>query len=164
MKIQLIELPNRLLDKMGLVKKDDLNVGQVDPKGIAEAERMVENLKKECPAAISGYLEELTKAWEDMRDLPDNDERAELSERIFTLAHEIKDLAVLSDAHLTAYFSESLRDYIGETELNLEAQRVIIQAHVDAMTVVNKQQLKDAEGEMAEELKGMVKIAIDKYK
>lgn len=161
--IELIYLPNRLMEKLGLIKQNDEQAGQVDPKAIAEAERMVENLKKECPAAITGFLEELTNVWIKMRDLGECEEREQLSERAFTLAHEIKDLAALSEAHLTAYFAESLRDYIGETELNLVAQRVIIQAHVDAMTVVNTQGLTEGEGALAEELKQMVKIAIDKY-
>lgn len=165
MKVELIHLPNYLMQKLGLAKKDDgQQAGQVDPDAIVEAERMVEKLKEECPAAIAGFLEELTNVWIKMRDLPDNDERAVLSERAFTLAHEIKDLAALSGEELTTYFAESLRDYIGETELNLEAQRVIIQAHVDAMSVVNKQGIQDAESNMAEELKQMVKIAIEKYR
>ncbi len=164
MKVELIHLPNRLLQKLGLSKREDeKQAGQVDPEAIEEANRLVEKMKKECPAAIAGFLDELIQVWIDMRDMGDTPQRAKLSERAFTLAHEIKDLAALSEDELTTYFAESLRDYIGETELNLEAQRVIIQAHVDAMSVVNKQGIEDAESALAEELKQMVKIAINKY-
>ena len=89
--------------------------------------------------------------------------RQEKSEEIFTLSHEIKDIASLCGYALTAHFAESLRDYIAETALNLKNQKVIIQAHIDALTIVHKQNIKEDGGPAAEELKKMVKIAIEKY-
>ena len=64
---------------------------------------------------------------------------------------------------LIAYFAESLRDYIAQTQLSLDAQRVIIQAHLDAMQAAHHRNLKENGGSVAEELKAAVKKAIEKY-
>ena len=64
---------------------------------------------------------------------------------------------------LIAYFAESLRDYIARTDLNLKAQVVIIQAHLDAMQMCHRKGFRTDAGPEAEELKKMVKMAIDKY-
>ncbi len=152
---------NRLKAKLGREKDD--RPGHIDEKAIEEADAMIVALCAECPNAIGGYLSELGKLWEEMRDMPESKERENTSRAIFTLAHEIKDIGSMCGYDLTAYFAESLRDYIHETELNMEAQRVIIQAHLDAMQVAFKQGTEEADGPMADELKKVVKIAIDKY-
>jgi len=161
-KVEVYNRVNRLKAKVGKDVKDK-EEGHIDPDAIEEAEAMVAALCAECPNAIGGYLSELVKLWQEMQDMPQSKERQNISEVMFTLAHQIKDLGSMCGYDLTAYFAESLRDYIHETELNLEAQRVIIQAHLDAMQVAFNQGEEEAEGTMAEELKKVVKIAIDKY-
>ncbi|GJL84981.1 MAG: hypothetical protein DHS20C02_07560 [Micavibrio sp.] len=152
---------NRMKVKMGREKDD--RPGHIDEEAIEEADAMIVALCAECPNAIGGYLSELGKLWEEMRDMPESRERENISKAIFTLAHEIKDIGSMCGYDLTAHFAESLRDYIHETELNLEAQRVIIQAHLDSMQVAFKQGTEETDSPMAEELKRVVKIAIDKY-
>lgn len=161
-KVELFKIANRLKQKLGIREETD-QPGHIDPDAIAEADKLIETLCEECPQAIAGYLEQLTEAWRKMRDMPQSPERNDVSQEILTLAHEIKDIGAMCGFVLAAHFAESLRDYIAQTELNLEAQRVIIQAHVDAMNVVNKQEIKEDAGPAAEELKAMVKVAIDKY-
>ena len=161
-KVRVLKLTNRLIKKLGIRDHSD-EPGFIDPAAIEEADRLVDALAAECPQAIAGYLDKLSELWLKMRDMPRSDEREDISQQIFHVAHEIKDLGAMSGYELMAYFAESLRDYIGRTELNLEAQRVIIQEHVDALQVVHKQDMKEAATPEAEELKKMVKIAIDKY-
>lgn len=165
-KIKMFKMPNFLRAKAGIheVEHEVKKRAEIDPKGMREAEKIVEEMKKQCPAAVQAYLIELSQIWNDMKELPNNDERQALSDRAFTLAHQIKDMAAMGGATLTAYFAESLRDYIGETELNLKAQQVIIQAHIDAMNTIEKHGVQDAQSPLAEELKTMVKIAVEKYK
>ncbi len=161
-KVEVYNRVNRLKAKVGRDHKDT-TPGQIDPEAIEEAEGMIAVLCAECPNAIGGYLSELTKLWEEMRDMSQSRERENISGVIFTLAHEIKDIGSMCGYDLTAHFAESLRDYIQQTELNLDAQRIIIQAHLDAIQIAYKEGLKEEEGALAEELKKVVKIAIDKY-
>lgn len=138
--------------------------GEIAPDKIAECDALIDEMCATCPQTIGGHLEEITILWGAMRDMPQSNERQTLSDQIFMLAHEIKDIASLCGYSLCAHFAESLRDYISEVSLNLSGQRVIIQAHVDALHVVHKKNLKEDGGPAAEELKKMVKVAIEKYR
>ncbi|MCB1556020.1 MAG: hypothetical protein KDJ15_01775 [Alphaproteobacteria bacterium] len=163
--VRIFRVANRLKKKLGVrplwAEKEP---GYIDPKAVTEGEALIRERCKKCPEAIAHFLEKLTTAWSVMRDMPESPERQALSREIFTLSHEIKDIGALCGYDLASYFAESLRDYIEQTELNLQAQRVIIQAHIDALTVVSRQGLKTDGGDAAEELKHMVKIAIEKYR
>ncbi len=160
---KVIKIRNRLKSKVGR-DPNDRSQGFLDPKAIDKADSLIEALCAECPKAIAGHLEKLLAFWLKMRDMENCKERDELAIKIFTHAHEIKDIGSMCGYVLIAYFAESLRDYIDQTEFNMKAQRIIIQAHIDAMLVVQKDEIKDDAGPLAEELKKMVKIAIDKYK
>lgn len=162
-KVEIYRLANSLKEKLGMnVKKDA--VGFIDPAAIAEADLLVAELCKECSGTLAGYLDQITTDWQEMRELPASEKREKIARDIFTLSHEIKDVGSMCGYNLAAYFAESLRDYIERTELSLEAQRVIIQAHVDALHVVIKQDMREADSTQAEELKKMVKVATDKYR
>lgn len=156
--VQMFKLKNRLVKKLGMKHKDG-QAGEIDPEAIAEADKLIAKLCKECPATISGYQDDLSEYWKEMRDMPEGKDRDAISEKVFTTAHEIKDLGAMCGLDLPAYFAESLRDFIGQTKLNLDAQRVIIQAHIDALQVVVKQNIKEGDSAVADELKAMVKIA-----
>ena len=160
--VQVFRLTNRLKKKLGLQVQTN-EPGYIDPEAIAQADQLIEKLCAECPNTIAGHLENLSKLWESMRDMPRSQARDDIAAKMFTIAHEIKDLGAMCGYTLSAYFAESLRDYVAKTELKLEAQRVIIQAHVDALQVVQKHKLQDEAGSAAAELKEMVKIAIQKY-
>lgn len=165
LKIKLYERPNVLRDKLGIQAAELKDKeGHIDPDSIEEADKLIAELCESCSETIAEHLVVLTECWQEMREIAEQTpRREELSVKIFTLAHEIKDVGSMCGYELAAYFGESLRDYIAQTELSLDAQRVIIQAHVDAMNVVSKQGMKDEGGPAADELKKMVKIAIEKY-
>lgn len=162
-KVKVYELANRLRLKIGRDPKSQ-EEGYIAEEAIAEADKLIEALCAQCPATISAHLETLNGVWAKMRDMQEGAERESLTEQVFTISHEIKDVASMCGFTLIAYFAESLRDYIDRTELNLKAQRVIVQAHIDAMNTTHKQGLKDEGGPLADELKALVKIAVDKYK
>ena len=163
-KVEIIRLTNHLKRRLGFDPKDE-SEGFIDPKAIEEADKLIEALCAECSQSIGGFLKQLNEKWALMREIAENNaEREALSEAMFTLSHEIKDIGSMCGYNLIAYFAESLRDYIGETELNLEAQKVIIQAHLDSMQLAHKNDVKEDDGPVATELKQLVKVAIDKYK
>lgn len=161
-KVEVFRLANSLKEKLGMRAKKD-EPGFIAPEAIEEADQLIAELCKECPTTLAGYLDEISVLWKEMRELPASAEREIRARQIFTLAHEIKDVGSMCGFALAAYFAESLRDYIERTELSLEAQRVIIQAHVDAISVVIKMGLKEDGGAQAEELKKMVRVAVLKY-
>ncbi len=161
--VEVFRIANNLKEKLGMRVKSDED-GFIAPEAIAEADRLIGELCKECPVTLSGFMEQIGILWKEMRELPASEPREKLARQIFTLAHEIKDVGQMCGFTLAAYFAESLRDYIERTELSLEAQRVIIQAHVDAINVTIKMNLKEDGGSQADELKKMVKIAVDKYR
>ena len=161
-KVKVYNLANRLRRKLGQDAKGP--EGQIAAAAIAEADKLIEALCQQCPTTIAGHLESLGAFWLAMRDMPQGPERDELAKKIFTVAHEIKDVSSMCNYTLISYFAESLRDYIDRTELNVKAQRVIVQAHIDAMQTSHRQGLKDDGGPLADELKALVKIAVDKYR
>ncbi len=163
MKVEIYKLANHLKGLMGMRFQNQAE-GFLAPEAIEAADKLIAALSADCPRMIAEHLEKLAGLWKKMKEMPSSPERTDLSEQIFTLAHEIKDMGAMCGYTLIAYFAESLRDYIGRTDLNLKAQVVIIQAHVDAMQIVHRQGYKEEAGPEAEELKKMVKVAIDKYK
>lgn len=161
-KVEIYKLVNHLKNRMGVRYKDQ-ETGFLSPESIAEADRLIGDLCTQCPAVIGKNLETLSVLWLQMREIKESPEREEIAQQIFTLAHEIKDMGTLCGYDVISHFAESLRDYIGRTDLNLKAQVVIIQAHMDAMQIINRQGVKKEAGPEAEELKKMVRMAIDKY-
>lgn len=163
LRIEVYKLTNYLKNKLGL-SINSTEEGEIAPDKIEECDALIQEMCESCLETIGTHLDEIIKLWGKMKDMPQSQERQNLSDQIFIESHEIKDIASLCGYALCAHFAESLRDYISETSLNVEGQRVIIQAHVDAMTVVYKKDLKDDGGPAAEELKKMVKVAIDKFR
>lgn len=161
-KVEIIRLANQLKARMGarFLKQE---TGFLDPEAIAEADKAIEELCETSPETMAQLMADLMTAWEKMRTMKDSPERQEMAQEIFTRAHEIKDIGAMCGYELAAHFAESLRDYIGQTTLNIQAQIIIVQAHLDALQYVLNHNLKDNAGPKAEDLKRMVKIAIDKY-
>lgn len=162
MKIEIYKIVNSLKPRMG-ARFEKYVSGYIDEKTIAEADQLIDQVCALSPQIIGKHIENLSALWSEIRDKPQSPERNETTQKIFTLAHEIKDLGSMCGYDLLAYFAESLRDYIGRADLQLNAQVVIIQAHIDAMQSVHRLGVKKDAGPEAEELKKMVKMAIDKY-
>lgn len=156
------KIPNELKLKLGMRVQAN-KPGQIDPKLIAQAQAVITEQCASAHEAIGENLTALAREWSKMKTMPESLERALSAKKIFTLAHEIKDIGGLSGHSLIAYFGESLRDYIEQTTLNLKNQHIIIQAHVDAMHTAHKNKLREDGGPGAEELKRIVKIAIERY-
>lgn len=163
MKVEMYKLTNRLKGLMGARFQNQKEEGFLAAESIEAADKIIEEMCVDCPARIAVHLEKLSSLWEQMKAMDNSPKRIETSEQIFTIAHEIKDMGAMCGFALIAFFAESLRDYIARTDLNLKAQVVIIQAHVDAMQIVHRQGYKAEGGPEAEELKKMVRVAIDKY-
>lgn len=162
MKVEIIRLVNHLKAKMG-IRYEDQDTGFLPEEAIQEADDLIVSLCQDSPARIAMLLEEVKAHWGEMKGMKEGPDRQAMSEKVFTLSHEVKDIAAMCGFPLLAHFAESLRDYIGKSELSIKAQEVIVQAHLDAMMVIRHRNLRDESAAEAEELKRMVKLAIDKY-
>ncbi|MBI1301245.1 MAG: hypothetical protein GC137_06250 [Alphaproteobacteria bacterium] len=153
---------NILKSKLG-IRRPSEEPGHIAEEKVAKAEALIQEMCANCHDTLSEQISILIRLWVEIQKMPENDARAEKTQEIFTIAHEIKDISSLCGYGLAAHFGESLRDYISKTSMNLNNQRIIIQAHVDALNTVHKNNLRDDGGPIAEELKKKVKIAIEKY-
>ena len=161
--IEMYKLVNHLKRRMGpQFEKQD--TGFLPPEAIEEADKLIATLCETSSDTMTALYAQLNAEWDKMRQLDPSVEREIAAQKIFTIAHEIKDIGAMCGYELAAHFGESLRDYIALTELNIKAQVVIIQAHMDALHIVIRQNIKTDAGPKAEELKRMVKMAIDKYR
>lgn len=159
--VEVFERINRL--KIKVTGNEKGLEGQIDPSAIEEADQKIASLCEDCASIIKVSLDAITSDWSKMRDMEDGEERQELANKIFLNAHEAKDIGSMCRYDLIAFFAESLRDYIKETDLRQDAHSIIVQAHVDAMNTAFKQGITVSGGPLAEELKALVKQAIDKY-
>lgn len=164
LRIEVYKLTNYLKQKLSPSGGKGNTEGEIASDKIAECDALILSMSSDYFEVVDGHLAKITELWKKMRDTPQSTERQTLSDQIFVGTHEVKDIASLCGYTLCAHFAESLRDYIAEVSLNLSGQRVIIQAHIDALNIVHKQKLKEDGGAAAEELKRMVKIAIEKYR
>ncbi len=160
MDIKIYHRVNRLKMKAG----GSLNggPGRLDPNAVDKADVVIQNMANIYPQELQKALSELDEKWEEARGMAENTREADV-EMMSNLANQIKDLAGLFGYSIMEYFAASLRDFILESALNREEHVVIVQAHVDVMWVVYRENLKDDAGPVAEELKRMVAEAIEKY-
>ncbi|MBU0799993.1 MAG: Hpt domain-containing protein [Alphaproteobacteria bacterium] len=163
-KVEIYKLANHLKARMGARFAQQEEPGFIPPEAIAEADGYITALCEASPQTMNELWGTISGLWEQMRVMEQSVERENIANKIFTAAHEIKDVGAMCGYELAAHFAESLRDYIGHAELNIKAQVIIIQAHMDAIQIVIHNNLKTDAGPKAEELKKMVKVAIEKYK
>ena len=159
--IQMFKMKNFLKQKLGITR-DDVE-GEIDPKKIAEAQQHIVNFGVLAEDKIQEFISLVIHDWEKMRDMPQGEERSRLAQAVYINAHEVHDLSGMCGHFLCADFAARLRDYIGQTDLSLKAQRVISQALVDAIQVCYSKEIKDSEDPRAAELKSMVHKAVEKY-
>lgn len=162
-KIEMYKLVNNLKRRMGNQFEKQEGEGFLDPAAIAEADKLIVSLCQTSSETMGALYDQLNVEWGRMRQLESSVERDAAAQKIFTAAHEIKDIGEMCGYELAAHFAESLRDFIMTTKLNIKAQVIIIQAHMDALQITIKQDIKVDAGPKADELKRMVKLAIDKY-
>jgi chemotaxis protein histidine kinase CheA len=137
--------------------------GFIDENKINAADELITKVCINSEQELKKQIKLLADIWKCIQEMPDGYERKEKTEEILTIAHEIKDIGALCGYDLIAHFAESLRDYIGEITMNIKNQRIIIQAHVDALSTVLKTRVSDDTDPIAKELKEKVKIAIEQY-
>lgn len=162
--IKIINVQNTLKQRAVGIHRKEAEEGFIDPELIDAAEK---EIKISCNIAgdvINKDIKSIMAAWDKIHKLETkNPVFTETSKDMYLVAHNIKDVAAQCGFTLIAFFAESLRDFLDEKSDNVKAQKIIVQAHIDALSVCNRNGYKEDGGEKAEELKAMVKKAIDQY-
>ena len=160
--VEAIKAPNKL--KIKITGSESSGPGKIDEEAIAQADQFIEDMCAECPKFIGKAVDRLMMYWDEMKSTDDAEELQDLTNKVFTQAHEVKDIGGMCGYTLISDFGESLRDYIKMTTLSHDAHRVIIQAHVDVIRIAGRELIRDDGGPQAQELKTMLRTAIEKYK
>lgn len=145
----------------------DHSAGRLDPKAIEAADQIVKEAAKKSGEQIVEVIENLSRAWSELRDLQeagaDEREIIRAQKNVFYLAHDVKDKASLCGYSLITDFAESLRDFIERIDLDMGARRIIVQAHVDTLSLAIKSKIFDKGNPMASQLWDAVQVAIEKH-
>lgn len=160
--VEIIKMGNRLKQK--IMGKPDDKPGYLDPKNVEKADKIISDMCTSCESLISVRIKELIELSQKFNDEGMTKiQKGVVIQDIFLLSHEIKDVAAMCKYVLISDFAESLRDFVGGRDIGVEAQLVIMKAHIDAMVACQNLGIRDQGSMEAEELKKMVKVAIDKY-
>ena len=162
--VQIIHRKNHLKEKVAEAGHGDA-IGAIDPEAIKRAQAVIEDGGDAYKQEIEKTLNELNIAWTRLKsDAPETHTYNEHLNEIHRFTNHIKDIASTFSYTLMDYFACSLRDFSEHIDTQDSAHVKIVQAHIDVMTIVFHENIKDDGGPKAEELKMIVAQAIDKYK
>ena len=159
--VEIFHRINKLKKKAGLSLTDGKK-GIVDPDAVRRAQIVIDDKETEYPPTVKELIEQISSIWKGISDMGE-DEQKQALETIYHLANNIKDITETYDHNLMHHFSLSLRDFCEIVDLGKSEHSIIVQAHLDVMLVTYEEKLKSDETAQAEELKNVVKLAIEKY-
>ena len=140
--IELFMPPNMLKAKVGG------GLGGIDMAAMKRAESAMETLKEQFGDWIAADVQALIEARAAYANNPNGDARGTLLRR----AHDIKGQAPTFDFPLIARVAASLARMIGELPPSTPLPLSLIDAHVNAIQVIHKQNLKDTNDKIAQAL------------
>ncbi len=136
--------------------------GYMDRHAVYRAQMVIDCKETLYRNEVEEVLKNLKTAWNKMKS--DNEEEvAHREEELYHYANHVKDLATTYNYQLMGHFGTSLRTFAEKIDVKNPAHLTIVQAHLDVMSIVYKENIKDEGGEKATELKQIVEQAIKKY-
>lgn len=153
---------NRLKIKAGAASVED-GPGFIDPRAINRAQTIIEKRQALYMSEVEKVLVKLVTVWDDLKKTGAGEKSGTLIKKLSLCANNIKDLASTFDYELMQHFGFSLRSFTEKIDMKNKAHHIIVQAHIDVMWVVYKENIKDEGGPKAAELKKIVAVAIEKY-
>ena len=165
--VEIFHRINRLKSKAAGGQKISVAPGYIDATAIAEAQNVLE-FGKECyQEQLEIIIANLGASWSALKkeasDGSPGGNSAVHLERIYNYANNIKDLAETYNFLLMLHFGRSLRDFCAGMNAARKEHRIIVQAHVDAISVAFHENIGAEEDPKAIELKAMVARAIEKH-
>jgi len=157
--VEVFHRVNRLKLKAG--GSPDSQSGKLDPQMIAAANKVVADASSSYNKELERVMDKLNKAWLAIKN-SGSASSAEI-ENLYHLSNQVKDLASTFNFKIMSDFAASLRKFVHVYDETNPNHKVIIQAHMDVMWVVYREDVKDGGGKMAQELKKTLSKAIEKH-
>jgi len=140
--IELFMPPNMLKAKVGG------GLGGIDMSALKRAESALENLSTEFAAWLEQDVKRLVEARKHLGQNPGAESRAAL----LRAAHDIKGQAATFNSPLVARIAASLSRLLGEIPPDGDLPAGLVDAHVQAVQVIHRQNITDAKNPMAQTL------------
>lgn len=137
--------------------------GTINPEHIKNAQAIVDNGEENYKNEIHTALESLDACWKSFSDISEDSAIEENLVQINKYSNHIMDLASVYGYELMAHFGKSLRDFSSKINPLDPVHQTIVQAHINVMWVAYNENIKEQDGKKAEELKLVLKQAIQKY-
>ena len=133
-KAQVIQVPNTLRAKVGG------RMGAIDKDAIGKAEAALADLSSQ----FGDWLLEEIKKLEDVQALIKSEGlNPENSDQLFYRAHDLKGLGTTYGFPLISRIAGSLCKMLDEPEKRAQAPRMLVDAHLDAIRAIVRDQIKD---------------------
>ncbi len=142
---------------------NDESVGYIAPLAVRQAQAVINDQEKHYYDETEALIQNLEQTWSQILE-SESEADTEILQRIFiNYAHNVKDVARTFQYDLMADFGESLYNFCTKMTIRTDAQKAIIEAHLKVIRMTFKTHIKESIGEQAEELKSLLKIAIEKH-
>ncbi len=158
-KVKEVILPNRLREKVGGVPG---KIGAIDPEIIAKAEKKVQEISQTYADHAGTELQELQKAFSDCQQAQGADQTLHIR-KINHMVHDIRGQGASFGYPLLTEFAKSLYDFTENLQSASPQHLHIIKAHIDTIQVVIAQKINGDGGDVGQQLKQTLKIAIERY-
>ncbi len=152
--VQVIRPINRLRAKLGTAPGPSLD------QMVADAEAALESLHGDCEIWALNDLREINGLLEAARANPAPD--LENIRRILRLSHDIKGEGATFGFPLLTTIAQLLYRFIERDETKAAMRLDLVAAHIDAMTVVVSQGIRDQGGAIGEQLRAALEDAAEK--
>ena len=160
--VEIIHRINKLKKKAGISLTSGKK-GIVDHSAVQRAQQVIDDKETEYPPTVKELIDQISALWNSVKEMNDEAERKQALETIYHFSNNIKDITDTYGHNLMHHFSLSLRDFCEVVDLEKDEHHIIVEAHLNVMLITYEERLKSDETAQAEELKNIVKIAIEKY-
>ena len=157
-KVEIYKRLNKLKLKAGIPLNEAID-GYIDPSMVKRAQGKIDEKEMAYKSEIEEILIFIDEAWKDTVSSSDLQRKKHL-DKLYNYANNIKDLAETYNYHLMSHFGLSLRNFCEKIDVTNDNHHVIVQAHIDVMWTAFDQDIKGDGGEIAQELKKVLSVAI----
>lgn len=160
--VEIIHRINKLKKKAGISLTSGKK-GVVDHGAVKRAQQVIDDKETDYPPTVKELIDQIGTLWKSVKDMSSEEEQKQALETIYHLSNNIKDITDTYGHNLMHHFSLSLRDFCEIVDLKKPEHNIIVEAHLNVMLITYEERLKSDETAQAEELKNIVKIAIEKF-
>jgi len=155
--IMIIHPVNRLKEKVGSEKNIDI---YIDPKNIKAANETLQKTSALKEKEIDHIIINLFSLWDKLKN--NNKNRNHCSTLFYIYLNRLDDLSLLFSMAIIRKFTQSLKEFLEDYDLDKNAHRIIIQAHLDVINLSHESKIQDINSRDAKELQTILGVAMKK--